>query len=447
MEQLPKIVRERLQNGTKTGVHPDPDLLTAFSEASLPERERLPILEHLSSCADCREVVFLAQPEPGMERVAVAAAMAAPPALSRPGWPGRLILGWATVAACVVIGAVLLHYQTRESRFAQFASKQSVPETNNERQASSTQQFSADAKTQAAAPAPENALTAKLEPSVPLESRPAARADKGRAEKDSAGMALGGLPSPLGEKKFGAVGGGIGSGSAGGALASPAVPHIPHSSEEVTVTSEAPEVAITNAPPADLPLQARSSATKVTSQDFAAAAPPPAVQAQKQPSAPASANAASPQTGAALDSVGGFAGQQASLEMAQAKAMRKKQELARVSSNYIPTRWTISSDGSTLLRSTDEGSSWIPVSVANNLVLRAVAALGPEVWAGGKSGALYHSSDLGMHWTQVKPTANGIALAADIVSIDFPDPERGKLTTSEGKVWTTVDGGKSWQAR
>jgi photosystem II stability/assembly factor-like uncharacterized protein len=144
--------------------------------------------------------------------------------------------------------------------------------------------------------------------------------------------------------------------------------------------------------------------------------------------------------------VGAFSRQKAGLKTAQETAIRK-QQLARISSNYLPTRWTISPDGSTLLRSTDEGRSWDAVNVASNVVLRVVAALGPEIWAGGKAGVLYHSSDLGQHWTQVKPTVNGVALTEDIVSIDFPDPEHGKVTTSEGKVWTTSDGGKTWQVQ
>ena len=151
-------------------------------------------------------------------------------------------------------------------------------------------------------------------------------------------------------------------------------------------------------------------------------------------------------TGTATESVGAFSRQKAGLKTAQATAIRK-QQLARISSNYLPARWTISPDGSALLRSTDEGRSWEAVNVAGNVVFRAVAALGPEIWAGGKAGALYHSSDLGQLWTQVKPTVNGVALTEDIVSIELPDPEHGKLTTSEAKVWTTNDGGKSWQVQ
>ena len=57
MEQLPKIVQQRLQGPPKPGVHPDPDLLAAFAEKSLNDRERAHVLQHLADCADCRDVV------------------------------------------------------------------------------------------------------------------------------------------------------------------------------------------------------------------------------------------------------------------------------------------------------------------------------------------------------------------------------------------------------
>jgi hypothetical protein len=63
MERLPKIVQQRLQATAPPGVHPDPDLLTAFAEKSLTERERVQVLQHLGQCADCRQVVALAMPE------------------------------------------------------------------------------------------------------------------------------------------------------------------------------------------------------------------------------------------------------------------------------------------------------------------------------------------------------------------------------------------------
>jgi hypothetical protein len=43
------------------GHHPDADVLSAFAEHALSDHERLETLAHLSACADCREIVFLAQ--------------------------------------------------------------------------------------------------------------------------------------------------------------------------------------------------------------------------------------------------------------------------------------------------------------------------------------------------------------------------------------------------
>jgi len=443
MEQLPKIVRERLQAGAQAGDHPDPDLLTAFAENSLTERERLPVLEHLSNCADCREVVLLAQPELVMEHVA-AAAVAASPAPSRPRWSSRLIFSWGAVAACVLIGVALLHYQTREKKFAQIAAKQTAPEVNLG-QTSSGEPSPAIAKTQPAASAPENELAAKLEPPVPPQSKTEARADKHSGQAAASRM----LARPT-AKKLGGLG--AASGLTAGALAVRSAPPIPRSSQQVTVTGDAAAISSTTEAQARLPLQSQNTAdlqtqdssAKVT-QSLAAAAAPPTAQQQNKPAAiPSSANSA--RAGAALDSVSAFSLQKSRLETAQAIAYRKE-EMARMNSNYIPTRWTISSDGAMLLRSTDEGRSWDAVNVASNVVFRAVAAFGPEVWVGGKGGALYHSTDLGAHWTQVKPTVNGTALTADIVSLDFSNTQNGKLTTAEGKVWTTSDAGKTWQTQ
>src|SRR5579872_1804555 len=94
MEQLPKIVTQRLQATAKPGVHPDPDLLTAFAENSLGERERSQVLQHLAQCGDCRSVVTLALPE---AEQAFATAPLKSPWLS---WP---VLRWGALAACVVV--------------------------------------------------------------------------------------------------------------------------------------------------------------------------------------------------------------------------------------------------------------------------------------------------------------------------------------------------------
>src|SRR5512142_1884235 len=106
MAELPEIVRQRMAQQAGAD-HPDPDLLTAFAEGSLPQRERFQVLTHLGACATCREVVSLALPE------ALAPQPAPAPAPS--GWLRWPVLRWGAVAAAVVIvaAAVILREPRR----------------------------------------------------------------------------------------------------------------------------------------------------------------------------------------------------------------------------------------------------------------------------------------------------------------------------------------------
>jgi photosystem II stability/assembly factor-like uncharacterized protein len=76
---------------------------------------------------------------------------------------------------------------------------------------------------------------------------------------------------------------------------------------------------------------------------------------------------------------------------------------------------------------------------------RAVAATGPEVWAGGAGGILYHTSDAGNLWTRVVPAAGGAVLTGDILGIQFTDPQQGEISTSTGELWSTSDYGQTWK--
>jgi photosystem II stability/assembly factor-like uncharacterized protein len=115
---------------------------------------------------------------------------------------------------------------------------------------------------------------------------------------------------------------------------------------------------------------------------------------------------------------------------------------AFVSTNLTP-RWTLSSDG-TLQRSLDSGRSWQTIPVSGKTIFQALAADGLEIWVGGSAGALFHSSDAGQRWIQVRPVANGEELGDDIIGVEFADPLHGKLTTSNAETWTTADAGQTW---
>src|SRR4030095_6295409 len=108
MSELPKIVTSRLRDAQRVGDHPDADLLAAFSEMSLSERERAQVLMHLATCSDCRDAVAVAM-QPQNETVLqpmVPALRAGKPPASCFRWPN---LRWGTAAACaVIVGAAVL---------------------------------------------------------------------------------------------------------------------------------------------------------------------------------------------------------------------------------------------------------------------------------------------------------------------------------------------------
>jgi hypothetical protein len=99
-----------MQAGATLGEHPDPNLLSAFAERSLAKGEQVNVLEHLSRCVSCREIVSLAVNQPGFAD-AVSAVRVGPSWLS---WP---VLRWGAAVACVlVVGAAVTLRERQESR-------------------------------------------------------------------------------------------------------------------------------------------------------------------------------------------------------------------------------------------------------------------------------------------------------------------------------------------
>jgi photosynthesis system II assembly factor YCF48-like protein len=142
MAEIPKIVGQRLQAGATLGDHPDPNLLSAFVERSLGKREQMEVLDHVSLCTDCREIVSLAANQPGM---------ADPVAVVRvsPGWLSWPVLRWGAVLACVmVVGAAVTLRHRQESQ-------QSATDRRNVASSVSTATTFADTQT------PPKTITAK----------------------------------------------------------------------------------------------------------------------------------------------------------------------------------------------------------------------------------------------------------------------------------------------
>jgi hypothetical protein len=487
MENIPKIVGERLKAAAVAVGHPDPDVLTAFSERSLPERERGQVLEHLARCTDCRDVLALSLPadEPSV-------------AVIRPvrgrwlTWPR---LRWGLVAAGVIVvgsfgalqyrgtshpATVASHQASRAEGVANEARNQTEPfhaapvaaATDEEKKAPQAS-LSYDQSNSKAAPETNKEVDrleqfAKLQPPVRDQRLDAGSAAKGTLPTQS----LPHGPKPPSQQWQQNVNG-IANNNAYASQSQTPAPAVPpefarRQSNQVVVSEQAP--ASTAASSIGGPLTVDKKAQDLDTLALQGRSVGP------------------------LSSSGGRAG----AEVARAKPaettaanvpktpLADAYEVSASGSNFAQTapltaesvRWSINAKGG-LQRSLDQGKNWQAVDVngaagiggevglgmamkssrqkasakdkadmkQTPLVFRAVSSNGPDVWAGGSGGYLYHSTDAGAHWVQIVPSWSGVELSGDIVSLQFADPQNGRIVTSSSEIWTTADAGQSWQKR
>jgi hypothetical protein len=97
--QLPKIVAARLQRSS-ISEHPEPDLLTAFTEQELGGKELESVLDHLAVCAECRQILVLAAPELIPE--------ATSSAFRQSSWLRMPVIRWGALGASIVIVAAAM---------------------------------------------------------------------------------------------------------------------------------------------------------------------------------------------------------------------------------------------------------------------------------------------------------------------------------------------------
>ncbi|MGC2058793.1 MAG: YCF48-related protein [Candidatus Sulfotelmatobacter sp.] len=413
MQDVPQFVLKRMREKAAAGSHPDADLLAAFSEQSLLGSERVRVMEHLAACPDCRDIVALALPatEIVVSPVSVGRALG--------GWLGLPVLRWGALAGglAVVISVGVLQYS--------YSRKGDTLASNRAQQA----------------------LTLpSLSNSVPLTETAVSQAETGKHASSAMGHQASTVRKPAVE---------VGrTGRAAGhevVFAKPAqfanARSAPPNPTAATSQNQLAQQMAQNEPPL---LTDGGNVTNLNSFNVVKAKDPVAAQATSN-NAPTSLVSPRP------------------LQTSPSLMLRA-----------LP-RWTVNASG-VLQRSFDGGNTWENVNpalsappsahsstrtqpiagpgVTNSLqaqnqkagaavdagvVFRAVAASGQEVWAGGGSGVLYHTSDGGNHWIRVIPSVAGVGLTGDIVGIQFSDSQHGKISTSNAELWTTSDTGQTWQ--
>lgn len=353
MRELPKIVAARLQASAVGGVHPDPELLTAFAERALNQQEQADVVGHLAACGECREILALALPE--QIDVSTAATTISPS--GRLSWS---MLRWGAVAACVVVvgAAVTLHYESFQTR------RPAITAPANEGAVVQGKKVSGPTNESANHAAPVAKSSSRHTTPSPGQNLNSQIAENG----PSPAQALRSEPS---------------QGAAAAPLLSKSQPPdemIPGRAKDESGLSQAAKTNMT------------------------------------------------------------LSGGIPSRQMMASSAMMAR--ATAIPANAIP-RWTLTPDGM-LQRSIDSGKTWQTILVASPGALRALTANAFDIWVGGGKGALYHSIDAGQHWMQVQPIADGVALQADIIGIEFPDLMHGTLTTIDNHIWITADAGQTW---
>ncbi len=377
MAGLPKFVRDQMARTPVPSSHPDSDILTAFAENMLTTKERQQVVEHLSACTECREIVFLARPD------AVATQTVLAPKPRRYSW-----MAWASVAAVVVVVAsavILQHEQVTETQ-----PPVTVATTTTPAQPEAKATASPTTNSKEGPPPAIKTRTEALQRDMVLD----ARKTKPAAE-------------PLLESK------GV-EASQQVYLKTPVPPAA--ANQQVAVAGAAPQQAPTGPEQRNIAGQIQQAQGPSNTANISATS---ANLAKAESAAPA--KIAKKQRADAFHGLAtGYTAAPAAVPPPAARA-----------------HWQISSTG-TLERSYD-ADNWSAVLIETGAKFHVVSVIGNTVWAGGEYGALYVSRDGGATWTPI--TIDTTATIASVHfsndshgTLETSDGQVWK-TADSGKTW------------
>ena len=457
MSELPKFVISRLRDAGTAGEHPDADLLTAFAEKSLGDRERRNVLVHLSACADCREVVAVAMqaaPEPVLRAEPVKAAGGA--------WFRWRTLQWGAAAACVVIvgAAVLLNNGVGKKNQTRYATSDEAriksepaptqtpaePALQDERMAKNDQPVPSRVVAGDEARAVDSKRKENAAATPAFRELDRATADKGRSSGFTYNAdKLQSSDTRLREKvEDSALAQGVAKG--GNIVAQ----------EKPAASAPAPSAGgkdrngVRDADKAEVASGLENQKAAPATAELKAAAPAAASPAKQSAEVAAASRAGVGSVSETVEVTSGAVSVTPvqSNEEQFGKVLAKKSTVVQhaAAQHAAAQQWKVNSDGSVLrLRSAD--GNWTPVAIDSNAQFLSIATSGNTVWAGGRAGTLYRSTDAGDHWTRVTPKSGGATLTSDIMRIELTDGDHAVLRVGPNEQWTTEDGGKSWKLR
>lgn len=438
MPKLPQLFFSRLRAQTPSTLdpvsapHPDADTLAAFAERVLPAPERAAVALHLAACADCRATLELAfgldsLPAPGEH------------ASTAPGpWFGLRLWRIALPALAAGLALLLLLPSFNQREPLRIAAVRPLPHPENQPSpASVVQPPPAPA---AAIRGPERAressapasLVAKLEP---LPSPPSP-------------------PAPLSAQE-GVIASRQALGQASAAAPPPPPPISRSVSQSVQVVAAAESVAPIEpasapshqAAPAPAPA-GQSGLTQTNVEVVGGLSQAPPATTHFAPTAGASQDLDARQQVTALKSQPVPVTAEVTQYAAKSRApLRKAAALTQQAAHWEICRQLQASQhvhGS--LCQVSAGGDRRVVTIDPSVEFFAVASRGAEVWAGGAGGALYSSTDNGLHWQRSIISATGPGqnqpppLTESIVTIDLSLPERVLIATSTGETWIFQDG-------
>lgn len=385
--------------------HLSADVLSAYAERALPAAEEREALEHLSACAECREILYLANAAME-EQLAEQVASVTPERARARGvsssfrkWKWALPLAAVLLFAAVLLPPRIIRMKLAETPQEIAQAKREAPQAAEE---SNNSSIPASAKMVKSALA-NSSRTAKgiitPQPATPRRDSDFAKDKTTNVPAEPVVSAANSFASGLSPKETktspaaDAVNDAVKKESGGayaGALvrpeaATPAPPQNNNPNETINVSGAATTV--------DIPQPEREADEKVAQV------------------------AVNRRTYDNLQSI-------TTADLRAKKA--------------APLLWRVTSNGT--LEHLINGS-WQTTLEDSKVEFLVVTHFKRDVWAAGKNLALYHSGDNGKHWERQSVPAEA---PADIVQISFTSALNGTLKTSASGDFSTVDGGKTW---